>query len=92
MTVTCHADPELGTLAYTVLTQDADGELLRLEHHYPLQPKGLPVIIDRLVQRCTEQGTERQGLHPGRLLYTESGRSLRTATVADLPVPPALRH
>lgn len=83
MVVTCHADPELGTLAYTVITLDADGELLRLEHHYPLQPQGLKVIIDRLVQRCAEQGTERQVLHPGRLLYSESGRSLRVATGDD---------
>lgn len=83
MTVTCHADPELGTLAYTVLTQNADGERLRLEHHYPLQAPGLKVIIDRLVQRCAEQGTERQVLHPGRLLYSASGRSLQAATGDD---------
>ena len=92
MAVTCHADPELGTLAFTVMTLDADGQLLRLEHHYPLQPQGLQVIIDRLVQRCAEQGTERQVLHPGRLLYAEEGRSLRAATVADLPAPLERRH
>ncbi len=83
MAVTCHAARELGTLAYTVMTLDADGQLLRLEHHYPLQPQGLKVIIDRLVQRCAEQGTERHVLHPGRLLYSESGRSLRAVTAAD---------
>lgn len=92
MVVTCHADPELGTLAYTVLTQDANGELLRLEHHYPLRPQGLKVIIDRLAQRCVEQGTKRQVLHPGRLLYADSGRSLRAATVADLPASPKRMH
>ncbi len=85
MTITHHADPELGTLAYTVISLDADGQLLRLEHHYPLRPQGINVIIDRLMQRCAEQGTERQVLHPGRLLYSETGRSLRSATVADLP-------
>ena len=78
--------------AYTVLTQDANGELLRLEHHYPLRPQGLKVIIDRLAQRCAEQGTERQVLHPGRLLYADSGRSLRAATVADLPASPKRMH
>lgn len=92
MAVTCHADPELGALAFTVMTLDADGQLLRLEHHYPLQPQGLQVIIDRLVQRCAEQGAERQVLHPGRLLYAEAGRSLRAATVADLPMPLERRH
>lgn len=86
MTITHHADPELGTFAYTVMSQDADGQLLRLEHHYPLRSQGLPVIIDRLVQRCAEQGTERQVLHPGRLLYSESGRSLQSAA-ADAPAP-----
>lgn len=85
MIVTCHADPELGVLAYTVQTENADGELLRLEHHYPLQAPGLKVIIDRLVQRCAEQGTTRQVRHPGRLLYAESGRSLQTATTTDGP-------
>lgn len=79
MLITHQADPELGTLAYTVTTLDADGQLARLEHHYPLRPQGLPVIADQLVQRCTEQGTERQVIHPGRLLYSESGRSLRAA-------------
>jgi len=85
MTITHQADAELGTLAYTVTSQDASGQLLRLEHHYPLRPQGLQVIIDRLIERCVEQGTERQVLHPGRLLYSENGRSLRSATVADLP-------
>ena len=83
MTVTCHADPELGVLAYTVQTEDRDGEMLRLEHHYPLRPQGLKVIIDRLVQRCAEQSTERQVRHPRRLLYAADLRSLRAATVAD---------
>jgi len=85
MTITHHADPELGTLAYTVRSLDAGDQLLRLEHHYPLRPQGINVIIDRLMQRCAEQGTERQVLHPGRLLYSETGRSLRSATVADVP-------
>ncbi|HCB12380.1 MAG TPA: hypothetical protein DEP36_02245 [Gammaproteobacteria bacterium] len=85
MIITNHADPELGTLAYTVMSLDASGQLLRLEHHYPLRPQGLSIIIDRLIERCAEQGTERQVLHPGRLLYSEKGRSVRSASVADLP-------
>ncbi|MCP5157801.1 MAG: hypothetical protein H6974_04045 [Gammaproteobacteria bacterium] len=87
MTITNHADVELGTLAYTVMSLDADGRLLRLEHHYPLRPQGLNVIIDRLIERCAEQETQRQVLHPGQLLYSENGRSLRAATAADLPAP-----
>jgi hypothetical protein len=50
------------------------------------------VIIDRLIQHCAERGVERQVLHPGRLLYSENGRSLRAATVADLPAPPERKH
>jgi hypothetical protein len=92
MLVTHQADPELGTLAYTVTTLDADGQLARLEHHYPLQPQGVRVIADQLIQRCVEQNTERQVLHPGRLLYSETGRSLRAATVADIPAPVARPH
>ncbi len=85
MLITHQATPELGALAYTITTLDADGQLARLEHHYPLRPQGLQVIIDRLVQRCADQGAERRVLHPGRLLYSENGRSLRAATDADLP-------
>ncbi len=84
MLITHQADAELGTLAYTVTSLDADGQLARLEHHYPLQPQGVSVIAAQLIQRCAEQGTERQVLHPGRLLYSEAGRSLRAATAIDL--------
>ena len=90
--ITNQADPDLGTLAYTVTTLDAEGQLLRLEHHYPLRPQGLNVVIDRLIERGTEQGAERQVLHPGRLTYSETGRSLRAATEADLPAPAARMH
>jgi len=65
---------------------------LRLEHHYPLRPQGLNTIIDRLIQRCDEQDVERQVLHPGRLLYSERGRNLRAATVADLPASTERLH
>ncbi|MBK8181878.1 MAG: hypothetical protein IPK63_02740 [Candidatus Competibacteraceae bacterium] len=90
--ITNQADSELGTLAYTVTSLDAAGQLLRLEHHYPLQPQGLKVVIDRLIQRCEEQGAERQVLHPGQLTYSETGRSLRAATSADLPVSATKIH
>jgi hypothetical protein len=83
--ITHQATPELGTLAYTITTLDAAGQLARLEHHYPLRPQGLQVIIDQWIQRCADQGAERRVLHPGRLLYSENGRSLRAATDADLP-------
>lgn len=92
MLVTHQADAELGTLAYTVTSLDIDGQLTRLEHHYPLQPQGARVIADQLVQRCVEQNTERQVLHPGRLLYSETGRSLRAATAADVSAPTVRPH
>lgn len=92
MLITHQADPELGTLAYTVTGLDAQGQLLRLEHHYPLRQQGLRVIIDRLLEQCTTQGATRQVLHPGRLLYSETGRCLRPATLADLPTPHERPH
>ncbi len=85
VSITHQATPELGTLAYTVTTLDATGQLARLEHHYPLRPQGLQLIIDQWVQRCADQGIERRVLHPGRLLYSENGRSLRGATDTDPP-------
>ncbi len=90
--MTDQATPELGTLAYTVTTLDADGQLARLEHHYPLHPRGLQVIIDQWVQRCADQDAERRVLHPGRLLYSENGRSLRAAIEADLPASAQRTH
>lgn len=92
MLITHQVDPELGTLAYTVTTLDASGQLLRLEHHYPLRPQGLQILIDELIRRCTEQGTERRVLHPGRLLYSENGRCLRAATTSDMPTPAERAH
>lgn len=92
MRITHQADAELGTLAYTVTTLDADGHLAGLEHHYPLQPQGLQAIAAQLTQRCSEQGAERRVLHPGRLLYSESGRGLRAASEADLPAPTERVH
>ena len=92
MLITHQADAELGTLAYTVTSLDADGQLARLEHHYPLQPQGVPIIAAQLTQRCAEQGAERQVLHPGRLLYSETGRNLRAATTADWPAYPERPH
>lgn len=92
MLITHQADAELGTLAYTVTTLDTAGQLLRLEHHYPLQPQGVSVIARQLTQRCAEQGAARQAFHPGQILYSEIGRSLRAATVADLPAPTVRTH
>ncbi len=92
MLITHQADAELGTLAYTVTSLDADGQMARLEHHYPLQLQGVQVIAAQLTQRCAEQNTERRVLHPGRLLYSEAGRSLRAATTADLPAPAERPH
>ncbi len=92
MLITHQADAELGTLAYTVTTFNTNGQLLRLEHHYPLQPQGVSVIARQLTQRCAEQGAARQVFHPGQILYSESGRSLRAATVADLPASTARTH
>ena len=90
--VTHQADAELGTLAYTVTALDAAGQLTRLEHYYPLQAQGVQVIIDHLIQRCVEQSAEREVLHPGRLLYSETGRGLRPAGLADLPAPTGRAH
>ncbi|MGB2680291.1 MAG: hypothetical protein WBE39_03155 [Candidatus Competibacter sp.] len=90
--ITHQADAELGTLAYTVNALDAAGQLVRLEHYYPLQPQGVQAIIDHLIQRCAEQRAGREVLHPGRLLYSETGRSLRAATPDDAPAPPRRAH
>lgn len=76
--ITHHADEKLGSIAYTVASLSMNGELLGLEHHYPLRPQGLGVIIERLVQRCEEQGAQRQVLHPGKLLYSEEQRNLQS--------------
>ena len=90
--ITNQVDLELGTLAYTVTSLDAAGKLLRLEHHYPLNPEGLKVIIDRLRQRGAEQGAQRRVLHPGQLVYSETGRSLHSAAETDVAVQTGKLH
>lgn len=87
LSITHQADAELGTLAYTVTALDQNGQLTRLEHYYPLQPQGIRVIIDQLIQHCAEQGAEREVLHPGCLLYSATDRSLRPANIDDFPRP-----
>ncbi len=75
LAITHQADPEAGTLAYTVAGLGQDGEILSVAHYYPLQPQGVQTIIDHLLQRC-ETGVRRRVSHPGRLTYSAADRRL----------------
>lgn len=75
LAITHQADPEAGTLAYTVASLGQDGEILSVAHYYPLQPQGVQAIIDHLIQR-SGAGVGRRVTHPGRLVYSATDRRL----------------
>lgn len=75
LVITHQADPEAGTLAYTVAGLGQDREILSVAHYYPLQPQGVQTIIDHLIQRCGT-GVRRRVSHPGGLVYSTADRRL----------------
>lgn len=77
--ITHQFEQELGTLAYTVLALDENGQALSLENFYPLRPEGLPQIIDQVRHRGTAPGVTYQVLQPSTLVYSLTGRCLESA-------------
>ena len=67
VTVTEHADPQLGPIAYTALVQAADGGLITLVHDYPVRPEGMQAIIGHWQARAEALGATWQMERPGRI-------------------------
>lgn len=77
--ITHQFERELGTLAYTVLALDENGQAVSLENFYPLRPEGLPQIIEQLRRRGMAPGVTYQVLQPSTLVYSLAERCLKSA-------------
>ena len=71
--ITQHTDPELGSIAFTVAWQGADGNLNRIEHHYPLVPEGVAPLMNQMQQMGDG---ERCLSYPGKLVIDGQQRQL----------------
>lgn len=96
MSITHQFLPVVGTVAYSVLVQDADGRAIELEHLYPLMPGAVDPLVATLRTRCEREGLTHSVRHPGTLvihgerLWTEDAPPPRKAG-ASPGNEPALR-
>ncbi|MCP5197219.1 MAG: hypothetical protein H6974_10595 [Gammaproteobacteria bacterium] len=90
---TQHTAKELDTIAYSLATLAADGQLLRLEHFYPLRAEGLEAIVDQIRQRGESQGVPYALKQPGWLVYSPTERCLGALDENDqvMTAPPRQR-
>lgn len=68
--------PELGPVAYTVLVQAADGQLLYLGNQYPLEPGQIAAIRRHWTEAAAAHGVELHLARPNRLMVSADGRQL----------------
>ncbi|MEM9530806.1 MAG: hypothetical protein AAGA23_07790 [Pseudomonadota bacterium] len=73
MQITQHADPDLGSVAFSVGWEDSQGKLTRLEHHYPLVPQGVVALMNRM--QDLGEG-ERAFSYPGCIVVDPETRGL----------------
>lgn len=70
VSLTEQATPELGPIAYTVLIQATDGDVLTLRHDYPLSPEAIPRIRDHWQHHANDHGARFHLERPGQLVTT----------------------
>jgi len=76
MVATQHTEKELDVIAYSLATFASDGELLSLEHFYPLSANGLGMIARLIQERGESQGILPAIKQPGWLTYSPTERCL----------------
>jgi len=76
LVATQHTEKELDVIAYSLATFAADGQLLSLEHFYPLSADGLEAIANLIQQRGESQGILPVIKQPGWLTYSPTERCL----------------
>jgi hypothetical protein len=89
---TQHAERELDTIAYSLATFGVDGQLLKLEHFYPLCADGLEAITDQIQQRSESQGIPYTIKQPAWLVYSPTERCLGALDDNDQVVTAPRRH
>lgn len=68
VTLTEHAAPELGPIAYTALVQAADGTLRALINEYPLAPEAIPGLREHWQAEAARLDAGFRFEQPGRIL------------------------
>ncbi len=48
--ITIHQSAELGPMVYTVAAANGNGQIVQVQHFYPLTPQGINAIVDHLKQ------------------------------------------
>lgn len=72
ITLTEQILPAVGPIAYTVLAQNTDGEIVYLGHDYPLQPTAIQSIQQRWQAHAERIGASFQLERPGGLTCSEA--------------------
>lgn len=73
---TRHSSDELSVIACSVASVGSDGQLLSLEHFYPLAATGLEAILDLIRQRSEQYGLPCTMRQPGGLIHSPADRRL----------------
>jgi hypothetical protein len=74
--VTQQGGGELDIIAYSLATLADDGQLLSLEHFYPLRAAGLEAIMGQIRQRSERYGIPHTIQQPGWLIYSPADRRI----------------
>lgn len=90
--VTQHTERGLDTIAYSLATFAMDGQLLSLEHFYPLRADGLEAIADQIQQRGKRWGISHEVKQPGWLVYSPTERCLGVLDENDQVVTAPRQH
>lgn len=67
---------DLNVIAYSLASLASDGQLLSLEHFYPLRAAGLEAIVEEIRQRGERYGILCTIQQPGWLIYSPADRRL----------------
>lgn len=74
--MTEQASRELGLIAYTVLVQGSEGEILHLANEYPLSAAAAAEVRQRWAAVAADLGLDLHLARPGRVTLSEDGRHL----------------
>lgn len=74
--LTEHSTPELGPVAYTVLVQASDDQMLYLSNEYPLSVDAATALRERWAETATRLGLPLHLAQPGEILTSDDGHHL----------------
>ena len=92
LVATQHTERGLDTIAYSLAAFAIDGQLLSLEHFYPLCTDGLEAIASQIQQRSRNWGISHTIRQPGWLVYSPTERCLGVLDDNDQVVTAPKKH